>query len=380
MRVPRWISLLAALSAASLILAACGGAEEAPDEPDDTGTEAPDDDADDTDDDADDTDDDAAADDGDPVRVGLVYDIGGRGDQSFNDAAAAGLDRAEEDFNIEATELEPAEGGENRGELLRLISGEGVDLVFGVGFAFEEAMESTAPDFPGVNYGFIDGFLPDLGPDSNVVALGFAEHEGSFLVGAAAALKSETGRVGFIGGVEIPLIERFEAGFVAGAREINPDIEIDINYISQPPDFSGFTDPASGREIALGMYGNGADVVYHAAGGSGLGLFEAAKEHSESSGSKVWAIGVDSDQYLTADEELQEFILTSMLKRVDVAVYETIAAQVEGNFEGGYRTFDLSTDGVGYSTSGGFVDDIVDQLEELKAAVIAGEIEVPDSN
>lgn len=369
MRVPRWISTLAALSAASLILAACGGTEEAPDEPADTGTEAPDDDA-----------DDAAADDGDAVQVGLVYDIGGRGDQSFNDAAAAGLDRAIEDFNIDATELEPAEGGENRGELLRLVSGEGVDLVFGVGFAFEEAMESTAPDFPDVNFGFIDGFLPDLGPDSNVVALGFAEHEGSFLVGAAAALKSETGRIGFIGGVEIPLIERFEAGFVAGAREINPDIEIDINYISQPPDFSGFNDPASSREIALGMYGNGADVVYHAAGGSGLGLFEAAKEHSESSGSKVWAIGVDSDQYLTTDEELQEYILTSMLKRVDVAVYETIAAQVEGNFEGGYRTFDLSTDGVGYSTSGGFVDDIVDQLEELKAAVIAGDIEVPDSN
>jgi len=376
MRVPRWISTLAALSAASLILAACGGAEEAPDEPADTGTEAPDDD--DTDD-ADEAPDDDAADDGDAIQVGLVYDIGGRGDQSFNDAAAAGLDRAVEDFNIEGTELEPAEGGENRGELLRLISGEGVALVFGVGFAFEEAMESTAPDFPDVNYGFIDGFLPDLGPDSNVVALGFAEHEGSFLVGAAAALKSETGRIGYIGGVEIPLIQRFEAGFVAGAQHVNPDIEIDINYISQPPDFSGFTDPASGREIALGMYGNGADVVYHAAGGSGLGLFEAAKEHSEASGSKVWAIGVDSDQYLTADEELQEFILTSMLKRVDVAVYETIAAQVEGNFEGGYRTFDLASDGVGYSTTGGFVDDIVDELEDLKAQIVSGEIEVPDS-
>jgi basic membrane protein A and related proteins len=357
MRVPRLISTLAVISAASLILAACGGEETTTEEP--TDTEAPDD--------------------GEAVGVGLVYDIGGRGDQSFNDAAAAGLDQAEAEFNLETNELEPTEGGENRGELLRLISGEGFDLIFGVGFAFEEAMESTAPDFPDVNYGFIDGFLPDLDADSNVVALGFAEHEGSFLVGAAAALKSETGRVGFIGGVQIDLIERFEAGFVAGAREVNPDIEIDITYISQPPDFSGFTDPASGREIALGMYGNGADVVYHAAGGSGLGLFEAAKAHTDSTGDHVWAIGVDSDQYLTADEELQPHILTSMLKRVDVAVYETIAAQVEGNFEGGYRTFDLSTDGVGYSTTGGFVDDIVDQLEELKQQVIDGDIEVPDS-
>ncbi len=381
MRVPRLISMLAALSAASLILVACGGEEAPTEETPDAGTEAPDDEAPDDEapeDEAPEDDGEAAAE-GDPVSVGLVYDIGGRGDQSFNDAAAAGLDQAEEDFNITASELEPSEGGENRGELLRLVSGEGVDLVFGVGFAFEEAMESTAPDFPDVNYGFIDGFLEDLDADSNVVALGFAEHEGSFLVGAAAALKSENNHIGYIGGVEIPLIERFEAGFVAGAREVNPDIEIDITYISQPPDFSGFTDPASGREIALGMYGNGADVVYHAAGGSGLGLFEAAKEHSDSSGSKVWAIGVDSDQYLTADEELQEFILTSMLKRVDVAVYETIAAQVEGNFEGGYRTFDLSTDGVGYSTSGGFVDDIADQLEELKQQVIDGDIEVPDS-
>lgn len=374
MRVPRLISTLAALSAASLILAACGGEETTTEEPTDTDTEAPEDDGEDAPENGE-----AAPDDGDPIRVGLVYDIGGRGDQSFNDAAAAGLDQAEAEFNLETNELEPTEGGENRGELLRLISGEGFDLVFGVGFAFEEAMESTAPDFPDVNYGFIDGFLPDLDADSNVVALGFSEHEGSFLVGAAAALKSETGRIGFIGGVQIDLIERFEAGFVAGAREVNPDIDIDITYISQPPDFSGFTDPASGREIALGMYGNGADVVYHAAGGSGLGLFEAAKAHTDSTGDHVWAIGVDSDQYLTADAELQPHILTSMLKRVDVAVYETIAAQVEGNFEGGYRTFDLSTDGVGYSTTGGFVDDIVDQLEELKQQVIDGDIEVPDS-
>ncbi len=389
MRVRRFTPLLCAALAASLVLAACGDADDDPavdepadveepaDEPEEEPADEPEEEP--ADEPEEEPADEPAADDGEQVAVGLVYDIGGRGDLSFNDAAAAGLDQAEAEFDLDTTELEPSEGGENRDELLRLVSGEGVDLVFAVGFAFEEGLGSTAPDFPDVNYGLIDGFLPDLDADSNVVALGFAEHEGSFLVGAAAALKTETNRVGFIGGVEIPLIERFEAGFIAGVEAVDPDIEIDRAYISQPPDFSGFTDPAAGREIATGMYGNGADIVYHAAGGSGAGLFEAAREHSESTGDKVWAIGVDSDQYLTADEELQEYILTSMLKRVDVAVYETIVAQVEGRFEGGYRAFDLETDGVGYATSGGFIDDIVDELEELKAQVIAGDIVVPDA-
>jgi basic membrane protein A and related proteins len=311
------------------------------------------------------------------ARVGMVYDIGGRGDLSFNDSAAAGLDRASEEFNIEVNELEPAEGGENREELLRLLSQQEFDLIFGVGFLFTESIEAAAADFTEVNYGLIDGFIEGLDAESNVVALAFAEEQGSFLVGAAAALASETGRVGFIGGVEIDLIRKFQAGFEAGAREVNPDIEIDVRYITQPPDFDGFADPARGREIALGMYEGGADVVYHAAGASGAGLFEAAREVSEGGDSKVWAIGVDSDQYQTAPEEVREYILTSMLKQVDVAVYETISAYVDGTFEGGYRTFDLETGGVDYSTSGGFVDEYADQLEELKQRIIDGDIEVP---
>jgi basic membrane protein A and related proteins len=381
----RYLSLMALLLALGLFATACNGDDGGTDDGGDTATDettdttGTDDAADDTADDADDTDagDDAAATDGESVRVGMVYDIGGRGDLSFNDAAAAGLDRAIDEFGIEANELEPAEGGENREELLRLLSQQDFDLVFGVGFLFEESIASAAGDFPEVRYGLIDGFLEDLDADSNVVSLSFAEEQGSFLVGAAAALKSETGRIGFIGGVEIDLIRKFEAGFVAGAQEVNPDIEIDIRYISQPPDFAGFNDPARGREIALGIYEGGADIIYHAAGGSGGGLFEAAREVSEGGDSKVWAIGVDSDQYQTAPAELQEYILTSMLKQVDVAVYETIAAQVNGEFEGGYREFDLETGGVDYSTSGGFVDDIADQLEELKQRVIDGEIEVP---
>jgi basic membrane protein A len=197
-------------------------------------------------------------------------------------------------------------------------------------------------------------------------------------VGAAAALKTGTDSIGFIGGVNTPLIKKFEAGFVAGAKQINPDIDIAIQYLTEPPDFTGFSDPAKGKEAALGMFNNGADIVYHAAGGSGLGLFQAAQEVSESTGSQVWGIGVDSDQYESVgDPALQPYILTSMLKKVDVAVYDTIAAFVNGTFEATQTVFDLAADGVGYSTSGGFIDDIVDQLEELKQQIIDGEITVP---
>jgi basic membrane protein A len=322
---------------------------------------------------------------GEAVQVGLVYDIGGRGDLSFNDAAAAGLDQASGEFNLEVRELEPNQGGTNRGELLRLLAEQGFDIVIGVGFLFAADICATALEFPEVNFGDVDGFIDattcegaaDLTADSNVASLLFAEEQGSFLVGAAAALKSQSGHIGFVGGVEIDLIKKFEAGFVAGAQHINPDIEIDRSYLTQPPDFSGFNDPAKGKESAAGMFDGGADVVYHAAGGSGGGVFEAAKEASDASGEQMWAIGVDSDQYQSAPDDLKPYILTSMLKRVDVAVFETIAAQVDGSFAGGYQTFDLARDGVGYSTSGGFVDDISGQLEELKQMIIDGEIEVP---
>ena len=156
---------------------------------------------------------------------------------------------------------------------------------------------------------------------------------------------------------------------------MNPDIEILVNYITQPPDFTGFNDPARGKEIAASQYEAGADVIYSAAGGSGLGAFEAAAEAGAPG--EVWAIGVDSDQYNLVSEELQPYILTSMLKKVDVATYDTITVFCEGSFEAGQQVFDLSVDGVDYSTTGGFVDDIADQLDEYKAQIVSGEIEVP---
>ena len=234
-----------------------------------------------------------------------------------------------------------------------------------------DAITEAAANNPDTTFAIVDSVVEA----DNVASLVFAEEQGSFLVGAAAALKTQTGTIGFIGGVENDLIKKFEAGYAAGAQAVNPDIEILVNYISQPPDFSGFSDPARGKEIAASQYEAGADIIYSAAGGSGLGAFEAAAEAGAPG--DVWAIGVDSDQYNLVSEELQPYILTSMLKKVDVATFETIKVFCEGGDAGGVQVFDLSVDGVGYSTTGGFVDDITADLDAFKEQIISGEIEVP---
>ena len=304
------------------------------------------------------------------VKVGMAYDVGGRGDQSFNDSAAAGLDQAIDEFGMESQESE-AEDGEAesaREERLRTFADAGYDPIIAVGFAYAASIGKVAEEYPDVHFAIIDDSSVE---SDNVASLVFAEEQGSFLVGAAAALKTETDQIGFVGGVETPLIQKFEAGYIAGAESINPDIEVDVTYLTQVPDFSGFGDPAKGKTAAEGMYDNGADIVYHAAGGSGGGVFEAASESGN------WAIGVDSDQYNTADPSVQDSILTSMLKNVNVAVYEYLSQVNDGDFPSGVTTYDLAVDGVGYSTSGGFVDDIVEQLDELKQQIIDGEISVP---
>jgi basic membrane protein A and related proteins len=306
------------------------------------------------------------------VRVGLAYDVGGRGDQSFNDAAAAGLDRATEELGIEANEAEASnqEPDAAKEERLRALAEAGYNPIIAVGFAYSGPLAAVAEEFPETSFAIVDDADATADNISNLV---FAEEEGSFLVGAAAALKSETGNVGFIGGVQVPLIAKFEAGFRAGAEAVNPDIEVQTTYLTQPPDFSGFGDPAKGRTAAEGMFDGGADVVYHAAGGSGGGLFEAAQAAG------TLAIGVDSDQYETAPESVRDVILTSMVKKVDVAVYDYIQSVVDGEPKTGETVYDLEADGVGYSTSGGQVDDIEDQLEEFKQQIVDGEITVPTS-
>ena len=318
------------------------------------------------------------------ITVGLVFDIGGRGDQSFNDSAAAGIERAEAELGITYTEASPNDDGSNRGELLQLAA-DAHDAVVAVGFLFEGDAAAVGAENPDTIFGVVDSGMINFGADppapygDNIAGLVFAEEQGSFLVGAAAALKTETGTIGFIGGVANVggLIERFEAGYQAGARAVNPDIEIISAYVTQAPDFDGFNAPDRGKEIALAMYEEDADIVYHAAGGTGAGLFLAAQEQSEATGSQVWAIGVDSDQYHTAGAGVQDYILTSMLKRVDSAIFEMVKSVIDGNVTAGPTVYDLSVDGVGYSTSGGFVDDIVGQLEDFRAQIISGAIVVP---
>ena len=309
---------------------------------------------------------------GSGIKVGMAYDVGGRGDQSFNDSAAAGLDQAVEEFGMDPQESE-AEDGEAetaREERLRTFADAGYNPIIAVGFAYSASVAKVAPEYPDVNFAIIDD---EAAAGDNIANLVFAEEQGSFLVGAAAAMKSEAGHIGFVGGVETPLIQKFEAGYIAGAEAVNPDVQVDVTYLTQVPDFSGFADPAKGKTAAQGMYDGGADIVYHAAGGSGGGVFEAASEAGEGN----WAIGVDSDQFETADPSVQNVILTSMLKNVNVAVYEYLKAVNDGEAPTGVTRYDLAVDGVGYSTSGGFVDDISADLDDYKQQIIDGEIEVP---
>jgi basic membrane protein A len=304
------------------------------------------------------------------LKVGMAYDVGGRGDQSFNDAAAAGLDKAKADLKVDTKEAtavngEPESAREER--LLQLIDA-GYTNVIAVGFAYAPAVKKVAAANPAVKFALIDS-TDAAGP--NIENLTFAENEGSFLVGAAAALKSKTGNVGFIGGVNVDLIKKFEAGYAAGAKAVNPAIKVQVKYLTQPPDFSGFGDPAKGKIAAAGMYQQGADVVYAAAGGSGGGVFTAAAAAGK------MAIGVDSDQAVTAPADVRKVIITSMLKKVDVATFDFIKALTENKFTAGTKVYDLKAGGVGYSTTGGQMDDIKAKLDAYKQQIIDGKIVVP---
>jgi basic membrane protein A len=306
------------------------------------------------------------------LKVGLAYDIGGRGDQSFNDAAAVGLDKAKAELGIEGKEAEAAlqEPESAKEERLRILAQQGYNPVIGVGFAYAKSLGTVAKEFPDTRFAIIDDASPEAtGP--NIANLLFAEEQGSFLVGAAAALKTSKNNIGFVGGVTVPLIKKFEAGYIAGAKAVKPDIKVQIKYLTSPPDFSGFRDPAKGKTAAEGMFDAGADIVYHAAGGSGGGVFEAAK----AAGGQ--AIGVDQDQALTASPAVRGVIMTSMIKRVEVATFDFIKQVNDGTFKAGSLVYDLKANGVDYSTTGGKVADIKGQLDAFKQDIISGKITVP---
>jgi basic membrane protein A len=313
---------------------------------------------------------------GDEISVAVAYDIGGLGDQSFNDAANRGLQQAIDDGLVKEENVDTLEAnatGSNRDKNVVNLSEQGCDLLFAVGFAFSEGINETRKEFPDIKYAVVDGFADEA---DNVTNLGFKEEEGSFLVGAAAGLKTESNTVGFLGGQEgTGLIEKFQAGFEAGVKAANPDAEVLVEYIGDTT--AAFNDPTKGEALSAKMYDGGADVVYHAAGASGAGLFKAAV------GAKGLAIGVDSDQSLTASPEQQKLILTSMLKRVDTAVYDTIKQVSEGDFTTGFQVFGLAEEGVDYAVNE-FNDneellstDIQGQLEDYKQQILDGKIKVP---
>ncbi len=305
------------------------------------------------------------------IKIGMAYDVGGRGDQSFNDSAAAGLDKAAKEFGVDTKEAAATNGEAEsaREERLNQLIDAGYDNIVAVGFAYATAVKAVAAQNPNVKFAIVDD--SSITAD-NVMNLTFAANQGSFLVGAAAALKTKTNHVGFIGGVQTDLIKSFEVGYEAGVKAVNPSIKIDVKYLTQPPDFSGFSSVDKGKAAAEGMYQGGADIVYHAAGGSGGGVFTAAKDAGK------WAIGVDSDQAKTAAPDVRDVILTSMLKRVDTGVYFFIKSVKDGTFKGGTQVFDLKTDGVGYATTGGHIDDITSKLDAYKQQIIDGKITVPN--
>ena len=298
-----------------------------------------------------------------------MFDIGGRGDKSFNDAAYAGLERAHKELGVTFSTLETSEGSDREAQLRQMAAGD-AKLVFGVGFLFTDDIRALAREFPDQKFACVDYTLSagDTLP-ANLVALKFREEEGSFLVGALSALLSQTGKVGFVGGMEIPLIRKFQAGFTAGAKAVNQKITVMVKYAGNTG--AAFKDPTKGKELALAEYQAGADIIFHASGSTGRGVFEAAREL------KKLAIGVDSDQY----DEAPGVVLTSMVKRVDTAVFDTIRDLKAGNWQGGVREFGLADSGVTW-----VYDDrnqaqipaaVKATVDSLQAEIVAGRIRVP---
>ena len=317
------------------------------------------------------------------LKVGMVFDIGGKGDQSFNDSAYRGLQWASK-LGVSHVEIEPGADAD-RETGLRMIAGQGFDLVIGVGFLFTDAIVAVADEFPDTKFAIVDGFIPDK---PNVSSLLFTEHQGSFLVGMIAGMKTHADgkkAVGFVGGMDIPLIHKFEAGYKAGVAYANPGCKVFSDYAGTAP--SAFADPVKGKELALAQIDRGAHVIYHASGLTGAGVFEAGKER------KTYVIGVDSNQnHLGHIKETGEnFGLTSMLKQVDVAIYLTIKDLLDGKFKAGVRSFTLgdtaTVDGKTYHGVYYAMDDynkalvpksMIEKVSEAEKKILSGEIKVPE--
>ncbi len=299
------------------------------------------------------------------LRVGLVFDIGGKDDKSFNAAAWEGAKRAKRELPITLRHAEPGEPN-NLEPCMRAFAERGYDLIIGIGFAQGPVLATVAKEYPDLRFAIVDSVvsLP------NVASLVFKEHEGSFLVGMMAARASQTGKIGFVGGMDIPLIRKFATGYEEGARYVNPGIVVMKNFVGITD--AAWNNPGKGKELAKAQYEAGADVVFQAAGNSGIGVFDAAEEN------RKLAIGVDANQNWVKPG----FVLTSMVKRVDVAVYAIIKEALEGRFRGGLHAYGLENDGIAYA-----LDDynrplvseaMLREVEAAREKIIRGELRVTD--
>lgn len=307
------------------------------------------------------------------AKVGLVFDVGGLGDKSFNDSAYAGLQRAQRELGVEGEYREPGEGAHREAHLRNFAKGD-ADLILGIGFLFTDEITNMANDFPKKKFACVDYTVGEQEIPENLAALNFREEEGSFLVGALAALKSKSGKIGFVGGVESPLIKKFEAGYTQGAKHVNPKIEVKAVYAGVSD--TAFRDPQKGKELASSLYDAGVDIIYHASGSTGLGVFKAAVER------KKFAIGVDRDQ--TDDAGAPGVVLTSMVKNTDQAVFEVIREVAEGRFKGGVHQLGLKEGGVDYVYNDKNKDLIGEavrtKVEDLKKQIISGQIKVTSAH
>jgi basic membrane protein A len=315
------------------------------------------------------------------IKVGIVFDIGGKNDRSFNAAAWEGVQRAEKELPVCLYDVEP--GNPTSIEpAMRSFAEENFDLIIGVGFAQSPIMQKVATDYPNTKFAIVDGVIFEADgktPMHNVASLVFREHEGSYLVGMIAASKSKTGVLGFLGGMDIPLIHRFEKGYEEGAKAVNPNATVIANYVGVTD--GAWNNPGKGKEISLAQIERGADVIFTAAGNSGLGAFDAVEQYGKNTNGEAnkFVIGVDSNQ----NGVKPGYVLTSMVKRVDNAVYDVVKEVLDGKFQGGFHTFGLDKDGVAYAmddnNKGLIPDDVILRVEQAKADIVSGKIKVTDA-
>lgn len=295
-------------------------------------------------------------------KVALITASGGLGDRSFNDSAFTGVLKAEKDFNIELKVIEP-QGIADYQNSINLASKAGYELVIAVGNDWSDAITTVAPNYPDVKYGAIN-----LGIElDNLQVYKFADNEGSFLAGALAGYMTETNKIGYIGGLDVPAIKRFLMGYEQGAKYVNPDVEVIPTFVGS------FADPFKGKEFSLQLMNEGCDVIYHGAGKSAEGLIEAAKERDD-----VYLIGCDQNQ----DSVIEGRVLSSMIKHVEVATYSMVESFINGNYQAGTVSFGIEDGGVGLSdmqyTRDLITEEVIDELKLIEEKIISGEIKVND--